>query len=67
MSKKIIYAVYGSNLFKERFMIYIKGAGIKAKNIEDVEIKQNLLIGNGSLFLNRLYFAKQSSRWGEKG
>jgi hypothetical protein len=65
------YACYGSNLLKERFMLYIKGGKLnifgielqnkgcrdKAEPKEEKQIKIN----------HELYFAKNSSRWDNGG
>ncbi len=67
MSKKIIYAVYGSNLLKERFMIYIKGGWYKGQKYRGCRDKTEP-IDKGWIFIPYcLYFAKQSLRWGRKG
>lgn len=65
--KHVIYAVYGSNLFEERFMVYINGGeyrNIKYNGCNDKTPPQDL----GWQFVPyRLYFAKKSSRWNNKG
>lgn len=64
---KIIYAAYGSNLLKERFFVYIKGGVFKYVNYSGCRDKtepEDL----GYMFVpHRLYFAKKSSRWDNKG
>ncbi len=65
--KKIIYAVYGSNLLKERFLVYIKGGDYKERHYLGCEDK-TYPIDRGWMFIpHRLYFARKSSRWGNKG
>ena len=65
--KKIIYAAYGSNLLKERFLVYIKGGDYKGKNYSGCEDKTEP-IDRGWMFTPyRLYFAKKSPRWENKG
>ena len=67
MSKKIIYAVYGSNLLKEKFMIYIKGGWYKGQKYRGCRDKTEP-IDRGWIFIPYcLYFAKQFLRWGRKG
>jgi len=65
--KYLIYAAYGSNLLKERFMFYIEGGVYRGK----------LYIGGayksepedlGYMYVPyRLYFAKKSPRWDNMG
>jgi len=65
--KKIIYAVYGSNLLKERFLVYIKGGDYKGRNYSGCKDKTDP-IDRGWMFIPyRLYFAKKSPRWENKG
>lgn len=63
----LIYAVYGSNLLKERFWVYIKGGeyyGQKYKGSSDNTEPESL----GWMYVpHRLYFAKNSVRWDNKG
>lgn len=63
----LIYAAYGSNLLKERFMVYIKGGyfeGIEYTGCSD----KTEPISLGWMYVpHRLYFAKKSSRWDNKG
>jgi len=65
--KKILYAVYGSNLYRKRFICYIKGGefgGNTYKGCNDKTEPEDY----GNLFVPcRLYFAKESPRWGYKG
>lgn len=65
--KRVIYAVYGSNLLKERFMVYIKGGYYEGKLYDGCRDKEDP-IERGFMFVPyRLYFSKQSSRWDNKG
>lgn len=63
----LIYAAYGSNMLKERFLYYIKGGLFEGKYYEGSRDKtepEDL----GYMFVPyRLYFAKSSSRWDRKG
>ena len=36
---KVIYAAYGSNLLKERFLVYIKGGEFEGKNYKGCKDK----------------------------
>jgi len=65
--KKIIYAAYGSNLSKKRFMFYINGGkfeGHQYKGCTDKTEPEDL---RWMYVPHRLYFAKKSSRWESKG
>jgi len=67
MKRKIIYAVYGSNLLKERFLAYIRGGTYKGHQYNGCRDKTEP-IDRGWMFIpHRLYFAKESPRWGNKG
>jgi len=65
--KYLIYAAYGSNLLKERFMVYIRGGDFEGRPYEgssDTTEPEDL----GWMYVPyRLYFAKKSSRWDNKG
>lgn len=67
--KNILYAVYGSNLCRERFYIYIKGGKFKDKGNNYQGCKdQTEPEDYGNCFVPyRLYFAKESSKWDKKG
>ncbi len=65
--KKVIYAVYGSNLLKERFLAYIKGGFYKGKNYEGCTDKNDPIDRGWQFIPRRLYFAKKSGRWDSKG
>jgi hypothetical protein len=65
--KEILYAVYGSSLLRERFMIYIKGGHYRGKKYEGCQDKSKPE-DYGYMFVPyRLYFAKESPRWDDKG
>lgn len=64
---KILYAVYGSNLLKERFLYYILGGNFNGKDYKGCK-DNSLPIDSGTMRLpHRMYFAKSSSRWEDKG
>ena len=64
---KIIYAAYGSNLLKERFMYYIKGGRYEGKDYPGCKDKEDP-VDLGYMFVpHRLYFAKKSQRWDNEG
>ncbi|MCX8160338.1 MAG: hypothetical protein N3G18_05335, partial [Candidatus Saccharicenans sp.] len=63
----IIYAAYGSNLLKERFWFYIYG-GVYMGNCYGGCSDKTAPEDMGWLRIpHRLYFAKKSYRWGNKG
>jgi len=65
--EKVIYAVYGSNLLKERFLAYIKGGFYEGRKYNGC-INKEEPIDLGCMYIpHRLYFAKNSSRWDNKG
>jgi hypothetical protein len=67
MKKYLIYGSYGSNLLKERFMVYINGGnfcGKVYKGCKDKTESESL----GYIWVPyRIYFAKNSKTWGNKG
>ncbi len=63
----LIYAAYGSNLLKERFMVYIKGGLYHGKYYEGSKDKTDPQDLGWMYVPHRLYFAKRSSRWGYGG
>ncbi len=63
----LIYAAYGSNLLKERFMIYIKGGIYRGRLYEGSKDKTEPQDLGWMYVPHRLYFAKESSRWKNKG
>lgn len=65
--KEVIYAAYGSNLLKERFMAYIKGGVFEGKEYDGCEDKRDPVDLGWMYVPYRLYFAKESGRWDDKG
>lgn len=65
--KKVIYAVYGSNLLEERFLAYIKGGFYEGKEYKGCTNKKEPIDLGWMYIPHRLYFAKNSSRWDNKG
>jgi len=65
--KKVIYAAYGSNLLKQRFLVYIKGGSFFCINYKGCEDKTEPVDLGYTQVPYRLYFAKESSRWENKG
>jgi hypothetical protein len=65
--KKIIYAVYGSNLLKERFLVYIQGGNYQNRNYKGCTDKTEPEDLGWMSVPHGLYFAKKSSRWENKG
>ncbi len=63
----LIYAAYGSNLLKERFMVYIKGGRYRDRNYQGSKDKTEPQDLGWMYVPHRLYFAKSSSKWGNKG
>ncbi|MCX7668115.1 MAG: hypothetical protein N2Z84_04205 [Atribacterota bacterium] len=63
----LIYAAYGSNMVRERFMVYIKGGYFRERwypGSSDTSDPEDL----GWMYVpHRLYFAKKSPRWENKG
>lgn len=64
---KILYAVYGSNLLKERFLCYIHGGYYMGKNHIGCTDKFPPIHSGTMRLPHRMYFAKSSSRWEDKG
>jgi len=64
---EIIYAVYGSNLLKERFMAYINGGIYDGRHYAGCKDKKKPEDLGYTFVPYRLYFAKESSRWDGKG
>ena len=65
--KYLIYAAYGSNLLKERFIIYIKGGEYRGRYYRGSS-DRNDPIDLGWIYVpHRLYFAKRSPTWDNKG
>jgi len=65
--KKVIYAVYGSNLLKKRFLVYIKGGKFEDIQYKGCKDKTEPVDRGWILIPHRLYFAKKSKRWQGKG
>jgi hypothetical protein len=65
--KYIIYAGYGSNLLKERFIVYIKGGKFCGKFYSGSRDKTDPIHLGWVYVPHRLYFAKISPRWQNKG
>ena len=65
--KKVIYAAYGSNLLKERFLVYIQGGNYQNRNYKGCTDKAESEDLGWMRVPHRLYFAKKSSRWENKG
>ena len=63
------YACYGSNLFTERFMAYIKGNNIPGTTVGEVGCrdKSDPLKIEKYIFKHQLYFDGVSKRWNKKG
>ncbi|HAV92975.1 TPA: hypothetical protein DCW38_07350 [candidate division WOR-3 bacterium] len=63
----LLYAVYGSNLLRERFIYYIEGGKFRGEIYNGCRDK-TLPVDSGSMTIPyRLYFAKHSSSWENKG
>jgi len=66
-NKKVIYAAYGSNILKERFLIYIYGGFYRGKNYKGCNEKTDP-ISIGYVYVPyKLYFAKNSETWDNGG
>jgi hypothetical protein len=65
--KYLIYASYGSNLLKERFMFYIKGGKYRGYAYMGSGDKTEPVHLGWVYVPHRLYFAKSSPRWQNKG
>lgn len=63
----LIYAAYGSNLLKERFLFYIKGGDYAGRHYNASEDKSEPESLGWIYVPHRLFFAKKSSRWDNKG
>jgi len=64
---KLIYAAYGTNLLKERFMVYIQGGKFKKIEYSGCTDKTEPEDLGWQYVPYRLYFAKQSPRWHDSG
>ena len=70
MEKEYVwYVCYGSNLFTERFMAYIKGKNIIGTSIEEVGCrdKSDPVRIEKYILPYRMYFAGCSKRWNKQG
>lgn len=65
--KQILYAAYGSNLLKKRFMVYINGGEYRYKVYDGCRNKTKPEEFGWMYVPHRLYFAKKSSLWGNGG
>ncbi|MBC7349637.1 MAG: hypothetical protein H5U05_06665 [Candidatus Aminicenantes bacterium] len=65
--REVIYAAYGSNLLKERFLVYIEGGNFMGGQYNGCNDKTEPVDLGWMWVPHRLYFAKQSPRWGYKG
>lgn len=65
--KQILYAAYGSNLLKKRFMVYINGGEYRDKVYDGCRNKTKPEEFGWMYVPHRLYFAKKSSLWGNGG
>ncbi len=65
--KYLIYAAYGSNMLKEKFMCYIKGGVFEGKNYTESTYKSEPEDVGWMCSPHSLYFAKKSPRWDNKG
>lgn len=63
----LIYAAYGSNLLKKRFMVYIKGGNFRNNAYKGSKDKSEPEDWGWTRVPYRLYFAKSSSLWDNKG
>ena len=63
--RKILYAPYGSNLLRERFLVYIEGGKFRGKGDPYPGCRDKTVpIDRGWMRVpHRLYFAKKSKRW----
>lgn len=67
MSEIIYYGAYGSNLLRERFLIYIKGGEYRGKEYRGCRDKTEPIDMGWIYVPYRLYFARCSPRWENKG
>ena len=65
--KKLLYAAYGSNLLKERFMVYIKGGEFNGRHYDGCVDKTEPEDYGYIKVPYRIYFAKKSFRWRQMG
>ncbi|MDI6846292.1 MAG: hypothetical protein QME28_09170 [Candidatus Saccharicenans sp.] len=65
--KRLIYAAYGSNLLKERFMVYILGGNFRGRTYQGCSDKSEPEDVGWIKVPHRLYFARKSALWDNKG
>lgn len=65
--KFLLYAAYGSNLLKERFMVYIMGGNFMGRHYDGSTDKTKPEFWGWVCVPHRLYFANKSPRWENKG
>ena len=68
MEKYVWYATYGSNLYKDRFLLYIRGGKAKYVDKEYVGCTNKHLPVKDSVYYigNKLYFSQKAGQWGNK-
>ncbi|MCX7771002.1 MAG: hypothetical protein N2202_07980 [Proteobacteria bacterium] len=66
MNKYLYYAAYGSNLFRERFLVYINGGEFRGRRYKGATDKTPPLDAGWMMIPYRLYFAKSSKTWDNK-
>ncbi|GLI54478.1 hypothetical protein [Thermodesulfovibrio yellowstonii] len=67
MKKYLLYAAYGSNLLKKRLLAYIEGKDFKGRKHNGCSDRTSPEDYGWMYVPHRLYFAKNSSRWGNGG
>ena len=65
--EKVIYAAYGSNMLKERLLAYINGGRYYNHDYIGCKDKTDPIFRGWIYVPHRLYFAKESPRWENKG
>lgn len=65
--KKILYAAYGSNMLRERFLVYIKGGIYRDREYRGCTDKTEPEDCGFMFVPYRLYFAQNSPRWDNGG
>lgn len=63
----VIYGAYGSNLLKERFLAYIKGGTYRGVEYKGCSNKNDPIDLGYIRVPHRVFFAKSSQRWNNKG
>ncbi|MEM1973525.1 MAG: hypothetical protein QXN68_01900 [Thermoplasmata archaeon] len=67
MKKYVLYAAYGSNMLKERFLAYILGNNYEGRQYKGCTDKTEPQDYGYMYVPYKLYFAKKSSRWNDGG